>query len=54
MLRDSLQSIKSVAAAAASSCGCWGSRVVCCDGGWGERWGGGAKKLPIFGLFFPV
>lgn len=24
------------------------------DGGWGERWGGGAKKLPIFGLFFPV
>lgn len=35
MLRDSLQSIKSVAAAA-SSCGCWGSRVVCCYGGGGK------------------
>lgn len=32
----------------------WMLGLCVVDGGWGERWGGGAKKLPIFGLFFPV
>lgn len=42
MLRDSLQSIKSVAAAAAaSSCGCWGVRVVYCGWGVGGKVGRG-------------
>lgn len=41
MLRDSLQSVKSVVASAASSCGCWGVRVVCCGWGVGGKVGRG-------------